>query len=91
MCLGLVFLALAFLPKVAALLLAIPNPVVAAYLMVLMGMLFVQGMKIVVQGGIDYRKGLVVGLAFWLGVGFQNQDIFADQLSAQWGRCSAMA
>ena len=83
-CLGLVFLALAFLPKVAALLLAIPNPVVAAYLMVLMGMLFVQGMKIVVQGGIDYRKGLVVGLAFWLGVGFQNQDIFADQLSAQW-------
>ena len=83
-CLGLVFIALAFLPKVAALLLAIPNPVVAAYLMVLMGMLFVQGMKIVVQGGIDYRKGLVVGLAFWLGVGFQNQDIFADQLSAQW-------
>lgn len=84
-CLGLVFLALAFLPKVAALILAIPSPVVAAYLMVLMGMLFVQGMNIVLQDGLDYRKGVVVGLSFWLGVGFQNQDIFADQLGEQWG------
>ena len=83
--LGLIFIALAFLPKVAALILAIPSPVVAAYLMVLMGMLFVQGMKIVMQDGLDYRKGVVVGIAFWLGSGFQNQAIFADQLGEQWG------
>ncbi len=83
--LGLVFIALAFLPKVAALILAIPSPVVAAYLMVLMGMLFVQGMKIVMQDGLDYRKGVVVGISFWLGAGFQNQAIFADQLGEQWG------
>ena len=83
--LGLIFVALAFLPKVAALILAIPSPVVAAYLMVLMGMLFVQGMKIVMQDGLDYRKGVVVGIAFWLGSGFQNQAIFADQLGEQWG------
>lgn len=83
--LGLIFIALAFLPKVAALILAIPSPVVAAYLMVLMGMLFVQGMKIVMQDGLDYRKGVVVGISFWLGAGFQNQDIFADQLGEQWG------
>ena len=84
-CLGLVFIALAFLPKVAALLLAIPNPVIAAYALVLMGMLFVQGMRIVIQDGIDYRKSVMVGLAFWLGVGFQNQGIFADQLGPRWG------
>ncbi len=83
--LGLIFIALAFLPKVAALILAIPSPVVAAYLMVLMGMLFVQGMKIVIQDGLDYRKGVVVGISFWLGAGFQNQAIFADQLGEQWG------
>ena len=83
--LGLIFIALAFLPKVAALILAIPGPVVAAYLMVLMGMLFVQGMKIVMQDGLDYRKGVVVGISFWLGSGFQNQDIFAAQLGEQWG------
>ncbi len=83
--LGLIFIALAFLPKVSALILAIPSPVVSAYVMVLLGMLFVQGMKIVVQDGLDYRKGLVVGIAFWLGVGFQNQAIFADQLGEQWG------
>ena len=83
--LGLIFIALAFLPKVAALILAIPSPVVAAYLMVLMGMLFVQGMKIVMQDGLDYRKGVVVGISFWLGAGFQNQDIFAAQLGEQWG------
>ncbi len=83
--LGLIFIALAFLPKVAALILAIPSPVVAAYVMVLMGMLFVQGMKIVMQDGLDYRKGVVVGISFWLGAGFQNQDIFAAQLGEQWG------
>ena len=83
--LGLIFIALAFLPKVAALILAIPNPVVAAYVMVLMGMLFVQGMKIIMQDGLDYRKGVVVGISFWLGAGFQNQDIFAAQLGEQWG------
>lgn len=83
--LGLIFIALAFLPKVAALILAIPSPVVAAYVMVLMGMLFVQGMKIIMHDGLDYRKGVVVGISFWLGAGFQNQAIFADQLGEQWG------
>ena len=51
---GALFLAFAFLPKITALLLAIPGPVAAAYIMVLLSMLFVLGMKIVVQG----RRGL---------------------------------
>ena len=78
---GMVFLVLAFLPKALAVVLAIPGPVLAAYLTVLMAMLFVVGMRIVVQDGIDYRKGLVAGVAFWVGVGFQNGMIFPEYFS----------
>ena len=77
---GLIIFALAFLPKFAALLVAIPAPVAAAYILVLIALLFVQGMRIVVQDGIDHRKAAVAGLAFWIGVGFQGQMIFPDLL-----------
>ena len=79
--LGIIFVTLAFLPKALAVILAIPGAVAAAYLTVLLSMLFVVGMKIVVQDGIDYRKGLIVGVAFWIGVGFQNGWIFPDLMS----------
>ena len=82
---GIVFATAAFLPKVAALLLAIPSPVAAAYITVLLSLLFVLGMRIVVQGGVDYRKATIAGVAFWVGVGFQNQVIFADHLGEWWG------
>ena len=78
---GAVFIVLAFLPKALAVVLAIPGPVAAAYVTVLLAMLFVLGMKIVVQDGIDYRKGLVAGVAFWVGVGFQNGVIFPEYFS----------
>ena len=77
---GAIFIAVAFFPKIAALLIAIPGPVAAAYVTVLLGLLFVQGMKIVIDDGIDHRKAAVVGLAFWIGTGFQNQWIFPDLL-----------
>ena len=82
---GIVFVVAAFLPIVAAILLAIPSPVVAAYVTVLLSLLFVLGMRIVVQGGVDYRKATIAGTAFWVGVGFQNQVIFADYLGEWWG------
>ena len=72
--------ALAFFPRVAALLIAIPGPVAAAYITVLLALLFVQGMRMVVQDGLDHRKAAVVGIAFWIGVGFQNEAIFPDLL-----------
>ena len=82
---GVVFVLLALSPKVTALIIAIPNPVGAAYVTLLIGILFVQGMKIVVADGLDHRKAAVVGLSFWIGVGFQNQVIFADLLGLTWG------
>ncbi len=79
--LGLIFVVAAFSPKFLALILAIPGPVVAAYTTVLLSMLFVLGMKIVVQHGIDYRGGVIVGVSFWIGVGCQNGVIFPEIVS----------
>ena len=82
---GVIFAVLSLSPKVTALLIAIPNPVGAAYVTLLIGILFVQGMRLVVDSGLNSRKAVVVGLSFWLGVGFQNQVIFADMLGKTWG------
>ncbi len=75
---GLALLALAFLPKLTAILIAIPPAVAAAYLIVLLGLLFVQGMQLVVREGVNHRTAAVAGVAFWLGVGFQNGWIFPE-------------
>ena len=79
---GIVFIVLAFLPKFMALILAIPGPVVGAYTIVLMSTLFVLGMRVVVEDGVDYRKGVVAGVGFWIGLGFQHELLFADALGA---------
>jgi NCS2 family nucleobase:cation symporter-2/xanthine permease XanP len=75
---GVSFVVVAFFPKIAALLIAIPGPVAAAYITVLIGLLFVQGMQLIIRDGVDHRKAAVVGVAFWVGTGFQNQWIFPD-------------
>ena len=82
MFIGAVFIVLAFLPKFMALILAVPGPVVGAYTIVLMATLFVLGMRVVVEDGADYRQGIVAGVGFWIGVGFQNELLFADSLGA---------
>ena len=76
-----VLMALAFLPKVLAMILAIPSPVVVAYLTVVLSMLFVRGFTEVVKGGIDHRKGMIAGVAFWVGVGCQNDLLFPELLA----------
>ncbi|MYD69533.1 MAG: hypothetical protein F4W89_02145 [Acidobacteria bacterium] len=85
---GAVFIVLAFLPKFMSLILAIPGPVVGAYTIVLMSTLFVLGMRVVVEDGTDYRKGIVAGVGFWIGLGFQNELLFADALGAWSGLLS---
>ena len=78
---GAVFLALAFLPKALALMLAIPGPVFGAYLLIMIAMLFMVGVQVILQDGIDYRKSLIVGVAFWMGIGFQSGVIFPEFFS----------
>ena len=77
---GAVIIALAFSPKALAVALAIPGPVIAAYVAVLMAILFLHGMNMVVQHGSDQRKVLVAGIAFWIGVSLQYGLIFPDRV-----------
>lgn len=77
---GIALVALAFFPKVSALLQAVPDPVSGAYVLILIVLLFAHGLRLVTEGGLSYENGLVVCLSFWLGMGFQNQMIFPDHL-----------
>ena len=74
---GLAFCVLAFLPKALALILAIPDAVVAASIAVVMAMLFTVGTREVVQSmGANPRNGLIAGVSFWTGLAFEFDLIF---------------
>ena len=53
--------------------------------MIIMGMLFVEGFRTVLQDGLDRQKALIVGLSLSVGVGFQTRNILADVLGDPWG------
>ena len=82
---GIILLVLALLPKFTAILLTIPSPVMGVYLLIVMGLLFVEGMRMVIQDGLDHRKAMVVGVALSIGVGLNNENIFADLGGGTWG------
>ena len=73
---GAILLAMAFLPKALAVVLAIPGPVFASYLAVLLAMLFIVGMRMVILEGGGPQNVLIAGIAFWVGIGFENGVIF---------------
>ncbi len=82
---GCILIALAFFPKVLALIVAIPRPVFVAYVAVTFALLFVQGMRIVVEDGINAKRATIVGVSLWMGLGFQNELIFPELLSGTAG------
>lgn len=73
-----VTLVLAFFSKCAALLLSVPGPVLGAFLMFAMGMLFVSGWQTIMRDGLDPRRVLVVALASVLGLGLHGHPIMTD-------------
>ena len=79
--LGAALILLACLPKALAVVLAIPSPVTAAFITIMMATIFVIGIRLIVQDGLDYRKGLIVGVSFWLGVGFESGVVFPELVS----------
>ena len=72
---ALIFLAVALFPKFGALLLTIPSPVMGAYLLMALGVIFVGGIQTIVQGGLDAQKSLVVGLALSIGLGLDGHEV----------------
>ena len=79
--LGVALVVLAFVPKALAVILAIPGPVIAAFVTVTMATIFIVGMRVIIQDGVDHRKGLIAGVSFWIGVGFQSDAIFPGHVS----------
>ena len=82
---GALFVALACLPKALAVIVAIPGPVTATFITIMMATIFIVGVKVIVQDGIDYRKGAIVGIAFWTGVGFEHGVVFPEFFAALTG------
>ena len=78
---GLVLIAVAFSPKLLALIAAVPSPIVAAYITYMLALLFVQGMTTAVRGGLDGKRAAILGVCIWIGIGFQNQLIMPELLS----------
>jgi xanthine permease XanP len=67
---------LAFFPKVAALILDVPGPALGAATFILIGMLFVTGIKVATMEGVSSETALIVSVAFWGGFAAQNGLFF---------------
>ena len=76
---------LAFFPKITSVLLSIPSPVMGGFLLVAIGMLFVEGIQTLARAGLDPPKAIVVGLAFSIGLGMEHHNVLADLLGSPWG------
>ncbi|MCY4110806.1 MAG: hypothetical protein OXF96_02560 [Chloroflexi bacterium] len=81
---GIILVGLAVLPKLTGLMLTIPNPVMGGFLVTAVGMLFVEGVRTVARGGLDAPTTLVVSLAFALGVGFEQHNVFEGVVPSPW-------
>lgn len=82
---GVFLVALAFLPKLTALLLAIPGAVLGAYILTATGLLFAEGLRTIARDGLDFPRMLVVGISFALGAGIEQQSVFTDLIGGTWG------
>lgn len=82
---GAILIALALFPKVVALMMTIPPPVSGSILMVIMGLLFVEGVRTVAQDGLNPQKAVIMGLALTIAVGLQSRNILAVVLGDFWG------
>ena len=77
---GAIFIGLAFVPRITALVLSIPGPVLGAYIVVVMGLVFARGMRVVFQADGGRHSSLIAGFSFWIGIGIQFQAIFPQYL-----------
>ena len=75
---GIILLLLAFSPKVSAILQAIPGPVAGVFTFFLIVLLFAHGIRLIVSDGFSFDNGIVFGVAFWAGSGFQGLMVFHD-------------
>lgn len=68
----LVFIVAGFLPKFAAVLTCIPQPVVGGAVLGVFATITMSGLDLIVEGGLTARKKLIVGTAIALGLGIEQ-------------------
>ena len=81
---GAMLIVLALLPKVVAIILTIPKPVTGAVLIVLMGLLFMEGARAVFQDGLNRQKAAVAGFSLSIAIGLQSRNILSEALGSPW-------
>lgn len=69
---SLVFIVSGFLPKLAALLTCIPQPVIGGAVLGVFATITTSGLDLVIKGGFTERKKLIVGTAIALGLGIYH-------------------
>ena len=78
---GIIMILVAALPKAVEFAVAIPRPVMMAYLIFMLALLFVDGMRMALSEGLDGKKATIIGISLWIGVGFESDLIFPDLLT----------
>ena len=68
---GAIFILVAFVPKVSGLLSTIPGAVMTGYLILVSGILLVDGARLIIQSESNRQKIVVAGVCFWLAAAFQ--------------------
>ena len=76
---------MALLPKLTGALLTIPSPVMGAFLLLALGIFFVEGLQTIIRDGLNLEKSLVVGLSFAVGAGLLQHNIVESLLGHPWG------
>ncbi len=82
---GIIFVALALLPKFVAALLSIPQAVTSGYLIFFMGLLFVEGLRLVFRDGIAPQKAVIVGVSIGIGASLQGNNLMESIIGGAWG------
>lgn len=82
---GAILVALALFPKLMAVLLSVPSPVMGGFLLVAIGILFVEAIRTLSGAGLNPEKAFIAGLAFSIGLGIEQRNIFEDVFGSPWG------
>jgi len=79
---GGIFILMAFLPKVSGLLSTIPGAVMTGYLILVSGILLVDGARLIIETESNRQKIVVAGVCFWVAAAFQFGLFTAPDLGA---------
>jgi uracil-xanthine permease len=71
---------LAFMPKVSAVVLDMPEPVFAGFLVGLLAMMFHSGLRLILQSGFNNQIGLMVGISVCVGIIAESRLFFPGVL-----------